>query len=142
MEKYVELLKEKGLKLTHHRLAILKYISDHRNHPTAEQIYNYLKKSDPGLSRTTIYNNLETLTNTHIIKQLTICPTEHHYDFNDTMHHHFICKDCGAIFDIDIQCPAESKIKKYVISQGHRIDEVHGYLKGLCRDCLNKKGNR
>jgi Fe2+ or Zn2+ uptake regulation protein len=141
MKDYVHLLKENDLKITHHRLAILKYLDHHRSHPTAEEIYQHLKKSNPGLSRTTIYNNLETLSDAHIIQRLTICPTEHRYDFNSNMHHHFICKKCGTIYDVDFECPTVSKIKKYVVNQGHQIDEVHGYFKGQCKKCLeNQKG--
>lgn len=142
MENYVDLLKANDLKITHHRLAILKYLNIHRNHPTAEEIYQNLKKTNPGLSRTTIYNNLETLSDSHLIQRLTICPTEHRYDFNSSMHHHFICKQCGAIIDIDFQCPTVSSIKKHVTNKGHQIEEVHGYFKGICKDCLEKKRGR
>ncbi len=135
MKDYVDLLKEKNLKITHHRLEILSYLDSHKTHPTAEEIYQHLKKTNPGLSRTTIYNNLETLSDSHIIQRLTICPTEHRYDFNNSMHHHFICKECGAIYDVDFECPIVSKIKKYVTSQGHQIDEVQGYFKGICKKC-------
>ena len=139
MDDYVDLLKTNDLKITHHRLAILKYLDDYRTHPTAEEIYQHLKKTNPGLSRTTVYNNLETLSDSHIIQRLTICPTEHRYDFNNSMHHHFICTECGSIIDIDFECPTVSKIKKHVTEQGHQIEEVHGYFKGICKTCLEKK---
>ena len=142
MKDYVKLLKTHDLKITHHRLAILKYLDNHRTHPTAEEIYNQLKKTNPGLSRTTVYNNLETLSNSHLIQRLTICPTEHRYDFNSSMHHHFICKKCGRIIDVDYQCPSVSSIKKHVTSKGHRIEEVHGYFKGICKECLKQQNKR
>lgn len=142
MEAYVDLLKKNNLKITHQRLAILKYLDINRSHPTAEQIYQSLKKTNPGLSRTTIYNNLETLSNTCLIQRLTICPTEHRYDLNMALHHHFICKECGKILDIEFQCPKVSSIKKHVVNQGHRVDEVHGYFKGICKECLQKKGGK
>lgn len=140
LDDYVDLLKTNDLKITHHRLAILKYLDNHRTHPTAEEIYQNLKKTNPGLSRTTVYNNLETLSDSHIIQRLTICPTEHRYDFNNSMHHHFICTECGSIIDIDFECPTVSKIKKHVTEKGHQIEEVHGYFKGICKTCLEKKG--
>ena len=140
VERYVDLLKKNDLKITHHRLAILKLLDTNRTHPTADEIYQHLKKTDPGLSRTTVYNNLDTLSEAKIIKRLTICPTEHRYDFNNTMHHHFICKKCGAIYDVDFECPQVSKIKNHVMNQGHRIDEVHGYFKGVCNNCLKNRG--
>lgn len=139
MEEYIELLKSNELKITHQRLSILKYLDTHRTHPTADELYKDLKKTNPSLSRTTIYNNLETLSEAHLIQRLTICPTEHRYDFNQTMHHHFLCKECGTIIDVDFQCPTVSSIKKHVTDQGHQIDEVQGYFRGICKNCLKKK---
>ncbi len=135
LEQYVELLKKHDLKITPQRLSILTYLSSHHNHPTAEEIYETLKKKNPSLSKTTIYNNLETLTKAGILYKLTICPTEHRYDINTDMHHHFICKNCGTIYDINFQCPNIEQIQKRVTDQGHHIDEVHGYFKGICKEC-------
>jgi Fe2+ or Zn2+ uptake regulation protein len=141
VERYVKLLKNKNLKITHHRLEILAYLDTHHNHPTAEDIFQHLKKKNPGLSRTTVYNNLDTLTQSHIIQRLTICPTEHRYDFNQGSHHHFICKECGAIYDINVACPIEGKIRSYLADNGHKINEVHGYFKGICKECIKKNGD-
>ncbi len=46
-----------------------------------------------------------------------------------------MCKKCGRIIDIDIACP---NIRK-TLEQGHKIEEVHGYFKGRCRECLEKE---
>jgi len=50
------------------------------------------------------------------------------------MHHHFLCKKCRNIIDIDVECVFlnESLYEK------HRVDEVHGYFKGICEDCLKR----
>ncbi len=135
MEKYVELLKENNLKVTPQRIMILKYLDTHRVHPTADEIYSSLKKSIPSLSKTTVYNSLDVLKKYGLIQALTICGSEQRYDFMHDMHHHFLCKKCGKIIDIDIKCPNINK----TIEMGHRIDEVHGYFKGICKDCIKKE---
>jgi len=114
---------------------ILKYLDTHRSHPTADEIYTSLKKSIPSLSKTTVYNSLEILKKYGLILALTICGSEHRYDFKHEMHHHFYCRKCGRIIDIDIKCPNIDK----TIKQGHKIDEVHGYFKGTCKDCIKKE---
>ncbi len=139
MEKYVEMLKEKDLKVTHHRIAILKYLDKHRTHPTADEIYTELKKTNPSLSKTTVYNSLETLKLEGIIQNLSICATEARYDFNKDMHHHFLCTKCNRIYDIDFKCPNVEKIRHEIQSEGHKITEVHGYFKGICKNCIKKK---
>lgn len=134
MEKYVELLKENNLKVTPQRIMILKYLGNHRIHPTADKIYSSLKKSIPSLSKTTVYNSLDILKKFGLIQALTICGVEQRYEFSNYMHHHFLCKKCGKIIDIDIKCPNIQK----TIEQGHKIEEVHGYFKGICKNCIKK----
>jgi len=140
MDTFVELLKTYHLKVTQQRLEILSYIESHLTHPTADEIHQSLIKKYPSLSKTTIYNTLETLTDSGIIQRLTICPTEHRYDFNHDMHHHFICKKCGKIIDVHFACPNIKTIEKEILKNGHHIEEVHGYFRGICKDCLNKEG--
>jgi len=135
LDKYVKILKENNLKITPQRIKILKYLDSHRTHPTADEIYKKKKKSIPSLSKTTVYNSLDTLKDHGLIQTLSICGSEHRYDFKHGMHHHFYCKKCGEIIDIDIKCP---NIKK-IIDQGYRIDEVHGYFKGICKKCMEKE---
>ena len=134
-EKYVNLLKNKSIQITPQRLEILRYLDKHRNHPTAYQIYTDLKKNNPSLSKTTVYNSLEILNKHNIINSISITGLESRYDIINEMHHHFMCKKCGRIIDIEITCP---NIKK-IIEIGHKIEEVHGYFKGKCKECLEKE---
>jgi len=135
LEKYVKILKENDLKVTPQRLVILEYLDYHRNHPTADDIYTSIKKKNPSLSKTTVYNSLEILEKYGLILSITIRGPEHRYDYRSDSHHHFYCKKCGNIIDIDIKCPNMKKI----LSQGHKVDEIHGYFKGICKDCLKMK---
>lgn len=135
LENYVHLLKEHDLKVTPQRLEILKFLDSHRTHPTAHEIYQALKKRNPSLSKTTVYNSIDILKKYDILHELTISGTEKRYDFRHEPHHHFLCKQCGAIIDIDIACPNIEK----VIEDGYYIEEVHGYFKGTCKQCRKKE---
>ena len=134
LEKYVTILKQNQLKITPQRLAIMKYLDENRTHPTADRIYIDLKEKNPALSKTTVYNSVETLKEHGIIQSLTISGSESRYDFENKMHHHFLCKKCGTIIDIDIKCPNIGKM----LESGHNVEEVHGYFKGICKKCLKK----
>lgn len=138
MNRYAEILKKNNIKITPQRLIVLKYLDKHSTHPTADQIYKDLKSDNPSLSKTTVYNSLCTLENHGIIQSLTISGSELRYDLSEKMHHHFLCKKCGRIIDIDIECPNIEKMKEY----GHKIEEVHGYIKGICKECLEKESKK
>ncbi len=135
MKDYIKLLKKHNLKITPQRLAILQYLDTHHTHPTVDEIYNTLKKTNPSLSKTTVYNALEILNTHHIIHALHITGHERRYDLRKDIHHHFLCRVCGNIQDLDINCPNIKKIQE----QGYNIEEVHGYFKGICSDCQKRE---
>lgn len=134
-EKYVKILNSHSMKITSPRLEILKFLDEHHTHPNVEEIYSSLKKKHPSLSRTTVYNSLETMEKNKIVQSLTISGLELRYDIKHKLHHHFLCKRCGTIFDIDITCPNMNKI----LQGDHYVEEVHGYFKGICKNCQRKK---
>ena len=134
---YVKLLKDNAIKITPQRLEILRYMDEHHTHPTADNIYSALKTKSPSLSKTTVYNSLETLKKHRLIQSITISGSESRYDIFKGLHHHFLCESCGTIIDIEIACPNVNKIVK----GGHHVDEVHGYFKGICKTCMKKGRN-
>jgi len=115
----------------------MKYLDEHRTHPTADQIYKKIKEKTPSLSKTTVYNSLIALQEHKIIQIINISSSEQRYDFKKSMHQHFLCKKCKNIIDIDIECPNIDKMLK----QGHKVLEVQGYFIGICKDCLQNQGN-
>ncbi len=131
---YVQLLKDRGLRVTPQRLQILKYLNIHKNHPDVTTIFTALRKENPALSKTTIYNTLEALAEHGLVQVLTITPTENRFDAGDRMHHHFLCKHCNKIYDIEIECPHLNRM----LEGEFKVDEVHGYFKGSCPSCLKE----
>jgi Fe2+ or Zn2+ uptake regulation protein len=134
LDKYVKVLKNNLIKITPQRLIVLEYLDKNCTHPTADEIYSHLKKKHPSLSKTTVYNALEILNKHRIIQSLTISGNELRYDLNHGMHHHFYCKNCECVVDVELKCSNIEKMKKY----GHQIEEIHGYIKGICKRCLKK----
>jgi Fe2+ or Zn2+ uptake regulation protein len=132
-EEMRKLLTVRGLKPTYQRLMIIDYLNKNKkSHLTAEKIYSALADKMPMLSMTTVYNTLNSFLRAGIVSAITITGTEIRYGFITTPHHHFLCRVCGAITDIDVSCPiAERKTVG-----GHKIEEIHGYLKGTCKKCL------
>lgn len=127
-------LKKKNIRLSHQRLKVLEYVVNHRCHPTVEQIYNELHKEIPTLSKTTIYNTLNTLVKAGMVKQLTIEDKESRYDIDTKSHGHFKCESCGTIYDFEIDI--DSFYSKDL--KGFRISNKDVYFKGICQKCINQ----
>lgn len=124
-------MKNIGIYPTPQRVKILEYLRSTKEHPTADIIYEKLKKELPYLSKTTVYNTLKLFKEKGIIQELTIDPEERRFDGNPEPHVHFKCLKCGKVFDIK----DEIKIQKKEKIEGHIIKEVHLYLKGICKNC-------
>ncbi len=137
VKKYLKILKNNNLKVTPQRLEIMRYLDQHKTHPDAETIYSDLKKNNPSLSKTTVYNALDTLNRANILQTLTISESERRFDFNRGHHHHFLCKECNRILDIEVECPFLERM----LNGEHKVEQVHGYFKGICKDCLKNQRN-
>ncbi len=134
-EKLKNELKNKNIRLSHQRLKVLEYMSTHKTHPTVDMIYNDLQKEVPTLSKTTIYNTLDTLKNAGLVKVVTIEDNEVRYDSRTHEHGHFKCVSCEEIFDFDIKF--DSFATKGL--DNFKINNKDVYFKGICPDCSTKQ---
>lgn len=99
IEEIREKIANKGLKVTPQRVAILEAIYKLNNHPTAENIADYIKKSQPNIAIGTIYKVLDALVENKIIKKVTTEADKMRYDGITEHHHHLYCVECDLIED-------------------------------------------
>jgi Fur family peroxide stress response transcriptional regulator len=133
-EERIDTLLKRGVVPTLQRLTIFQYLEGSNSHPTADDIYQALKKQHSIFSRATVYNTLFIFKEASIIQELTIDKREVHYDPIPTPHHHFYCKVCKKIFNIDIDCPVAKKRE----INGHKVEDVQSTFYGVCKRCLTK----
>ena len=92
-----------GFKLTPQRIAVLEYLENNKEHPSAETVYNNVSKTFPTMSFATVYNNLAALRNRGLLLELTIDADKRRYDPNTKPHNHLICTKCKKIIDIHME---------------------------------------
>jgi Fe2+ or Zn2+ uptake regulation protein len=118
MEDTISVLRECGIQPTPQRLAVAKFILDSKEHPSADQVLERVKRECPTISRATVYNTLNLLVqkglvSTQILREGTVV-----FDPNNRRHHHFIDEDSGKIYDIPwqaIQVSGESALEGYEV---------------------------
>jgi Fur family peroxide stress response transcriptional regulator len=133
-------LKSSGLRQTYQRAKILEFLTKTKSHPTAFEIYKKIARDIPTVSKTTVYNNVNTLVREGIIKCIKIKEHEMRFDACTAPHYHFACDKCGKVYDIGQCC---SEVLKSEM-EGHEIKEVFVCFSGICRSCrqitqINKK---
>jgi len=90
---------EKGLKVTPQRIAILEAIVKLNNHPTAENIIDYIRKNHPNISTATVYKVLDALVANKLIKKVKTESDIMRYDAIMESHHHLYCSESDRIED-------------------------------------------
>lgn len=126
-----------GIKPSVQRIAIMDYLMTHRTHPTADEVYSALGDSIPTLSKTTVYNTLKLFVDQKAALMLTIDDKNVHFDGDTSLHSHFFCRHCGRVLDLPFSGKKKEAKENYI--DGHQIDEIHHYYRGVCKECMEKK---
>ncbi|MEK8216249.1 MULTISPECIES: Fur family transcriptional regulator [unclassified Paenibacillus] len=134
----LEQLKTTGVRITPQRHAILTYLMEALNHPTADDIYRALEPQFPSMSVATVYNNLKMFMEAGMVRELTYGDNSSRFDANVSDHYHVICQVCGKIEDFSYASLHE------VEQAAERATEfkIHGLrmeLYGVCKCCSDKK---
>jgi Fur family peroxide stress response transcriptional regulator len=99
VEAYRDKLLEKKLKVTPQRMAILEAIVTLNNHPTSENIIEYIHVNHPNISTATVYKVLDTFVANQLIKRVKTERDIMRYDAITENHHHIYCSDSDRIED-------------------------------------------
>jgi Fur family transcriptional regulator, peroxide stress response regulator len=119
---------------TKQREAILKMLTSTRSHPTADQIYDEVRKDIPNISKGTVYRNLQVLQEDGEIVALNINGTQSRYEVKQESHYHFRCEKCGRVFDLDE--PVDKNIDERISRKtGLAVSYHQTEFRGLCIDC-------
>lgn len=98
---FIQKLREKGLKVTPQRVAIYDAIVQLKNHPTAENIIDYIKINHPHIAVGTVYKVLDSLVENHLLKKVKTEKDIMRYDALLSNHHHLYCAETDRIEDFE-----------------------------------------
>ena len=136
LNKFRDILMDKGLKLTPQRRAILEEISKDNGHRECEEIYLSIRQNKKNVSRATVYRTMDFLVQNDIVRKLELGDGRARYESKiDSPHHdHLICTSCGKIveyMDQKIEDIQEEIAKKYDFTLERHIHQLFG----LCKKC-------
>jgi len=121
-------------RVTRQREAVLKFLKNNNSHPTADMIYEGLRKEIPNISKGTVYRNLKVLQESGQIAELNIKGTVSRYETKQASHYHFRCEQCGRVFDINE--PIDKGVDERVAKRtGFKVTRHQLEFRGLCKDC-------
>lgn len=128
------MLKKPNLRMTRQRKIILEELRKVNTHPSADEVYDMVRKRLPRISLGTVYRNLEILSKTGEIQKLEPSGTLKRFDGNAYDHYHIRCIQCDRIVDAHIENDLNvddviNETSDFIII-GHKLEFI-----GLCPRC-------
>lgn len=140
LQRFVEACRTRGLSVTHQRLAIYGVLAQTEEHPSAERIYDLVRRQYPTISLATVYKTLDTLEAIGLISKVNNLHESARFDANRDRHHHLVCTKCHKVIDFYDEDLASLPVPERVLGGAFRVTDYQLQLNGLCGDCSAQAG--
>jgi len=108
------------------------------NHPSAGMVYDAVHAKYPGISRATVYRLLAEAADDGRILRVKLSDALDRYDFTVKRHYHIVCRECGAVADVETEFPREDVLRHTTGCENFSVEECHLEFLGVCEKCQNK----
>ncbi len=128
-------------RMTPQRRAILEALRNTDSHPTADEVYEIVRRRLPRISLGTVYRNLEILSESGMIQKLELGGHQKRFDSRTENHYHVRCIRCGRVEDVPLKpVSAVEDVFRGVCDYqiiGHQL-----ILFGLCPECRERDSQK
>ena len=124
-----------NMRLTSQRQVILEELKKVTSHPTANEVYDMVRKRLPRIGLGTVYRNLDLLAERGIINKLEVGGEQKRFDGDTSPHYHIRCIRCNRVEDIFIERDKKLE-KKAATCCNYKILDHHVQFSGICSKCL------
>ena len=129
------------IRMTKQRQVILEELCKVTSHPTADEMYQMIRKRLPKISLGTVYRNLEILSELGMVLKLDVGGTQKRFDGNVENHYHVRCTECGCVGDLHMPTDSEVEQKAQALTdfqiKRHSLEFI-----GVCPECRDAQSRR
>ena len=134
IDDFLKICQKNHLKITPQRVAIYKELLKLDTHPTADAVYNIVKREYPNISFDTVNRTLLTFAEIGFVDVVETFGGAKRFDPKVTIHHHLHCIRCGKVFDFYNRAYDNLAVPEDVHEQFEVISK-RVVLKGICKTC-------
>jgi Fur family peroxide stress response transcriptional regulator len=127
---------KKSIRQTEQRKAVFDALMARADHPSAVEVFMRVKYRMPSISLATVYNCLETLTASGLVRAVNHEREPSRYCANLQEHAHLFCSECGSVTDIPLQTPMPPQ-QVWNLPEGVTIAQQEVSFRGLCVACTS-----
>jgi Fur family transcriptional regulator, ferric uptake regulator len=127
-----------NMRITTQRQVILEELAKVTSHPTANEVYDMVRRRLPRIGLGTVYRNLDLMAESGMILKIEVGGTQKRFDATTTPHYHIRCLECGRVNDIDMDF--QSEINDAAADASHyQIFSHHIEFTGVCPMCAKQE---
>jgi Fur family ferric uptake transcriptional regulator len=126
-------LHENGLRATAPRVEVLAALEDLGGHRSADEVRDLLAARGRQLPRSSVYNVLTSLAEAGLALTADAGPGPVLYEAGREWHHHFVCRSCHRVFDVE--CVVGAKPCLTPGTDVGEVDEAQVIFRGVCATC-------
>ncbi len=126
------------LRMTNQREMILQELKKSKEHLTADELYERVKRKMPRISLATVYRNLEILSEVGLIGKLEVSGRQKRFDYETQDHDHIYCIECHRVDNLELDREELGVISPASIG-GYKVTGFRLEFAGLCSECRKKK---
>jgi Fur family peroxide stress response transcriptional regulator len=134
VDEFIQICQSHQLKITPQRVAIYQQLLAFDQHPTADTIYQAVKKAYPNISFDTVNRTLLTFADIGLLEVVEIFGGAKRFDTNPEVHHHMHCTRCGRIEDF-VNADYDHLDVPNDIQELFKVMHKRVVLKGICKVC-------
>lgn len=134
MDRVIEMVRQRGGRITSSRRLLLGALFAAPGHRTAEELAGEVQALAPDVHLSTIYRNLDELERLGVVVHTHLGHGPASYHLAPAAHGHFVCEECGTM----IEAPGElfHELARTALADfGFTIDAHHFAVLGRCARC-------
>ncbi len=138
-DRLTDFLKQKRLRRTPERYAILEMVFSHNDHFQVDTIFSEMEANSYHVSRSTVYNTIELFCQCGLVRKHQFGMRQSLYETNldESSHHHLVCTICGKIREVK-----DPELMSMINTRGYgkfSVSYSSLCVFGICASCLRKK---
>ncbi|HZK50617.1 MAG TPA: transcriptional repressor [Actinomycetota bacterium] len=134
MDGVLELLRERGHRMTAQRRAIVLEIMSTRGHIVPADIAGRVHEKEPGVNASTVYRTVELLEELGVLTHAHVERGPEYHHAGEHNHVHLVCANCGAERSLPVGA-LDSARESFAAATGFVPDFTHYAVWGLCQEC-------
>lgn len=131
IEQFSNICQTQKLPLTPQKMEIFRYLAGTTTHPSAQEIFEAMKKRFPNISFATVYKNLNKFKELNLVREISMRDNTMRFDANMENHHHIVNLDTGDVIDVPFEEVGELRLPQMLDSYQLEKISVKYYVRTM-----------